>query len=110
MGDRANLIIKQSEGLPPVVVYSHWGGHRLTGGATEKALMVARGRTGDANYFTAILIEQLFKEDLVSGIGTTLDDNEHPIVVVNTMTGEREEDMTEQAAREYLKQFRLVSA
>ena len=108
MGDRANVIIKQDEKEAPVVIYSHWGGTSLENGALEGAISKAEGRVGDPHYFTAILVNDLMDAGLVSGIGTSLDDNEHPIMVVNSMTGEREEDMSEAGARAFLKEFQQL--
>ncbi len=110
MGDRANIIVKQEGGDPPVVIYSHWGGTRLhRDGVIEEALQAAHGRAGDPHYFTALLVAFLSEQGLVSGIGTSLDDNEYPIMVVDSHTGEREPDMNEHGAREYLGRFRVTT-
>ena len=101
MGDRANVIITAGEN-PPVVLYSHWGGTDLHNGSLEAAMINARHRIGDPGYYVKLLADSLEEQGLLSGIGTTLDDNEHPIMVVDSFTGKRQPDLTEQQGRDYL--------
>ena len=90
MGDRANIIITQYENEPPVVIYSHWGGTSIINSeVVADAMDHARTRVGDPHYFTALFVEHLTKVGLISGIGTSMDDNEHPVTVINSMTGDR---------------------
>lgn len=94
MGDRANIVVKQRTGECPVVIYTHWSGSMVTqgeGDSLDRALKApnVQERIGDSNYFTQRLIEALSAEVGISGIGTSLDDNEHPVQVVDSMTGER---------------------
>lgn len=105
MGDRANIIIKQDKGEAAVVVYSHWGGTFLRQGGVDNALVDAGGRAGDPHYFTALFVESLMKEGVLNGIGTSLDDNEGHVLVVNSETGERESDLTESDAKALLKEL-----
>lgn len=90
MGDRANIIVKQQGNEFPVVIYSHWGGSELAkgyDGPLGAAMDAAVGRVGDPNYYTALLLRSLFDAGIVSGVGTTLDDNEHLVAIVDSMTG-----------------------
>jgi len=105
MGDRANIIVKQDEGEPAVVIYSHWGGTALLNGALDTAIRKAEGRAGDPHYFTALFVESIHENGLLSGIGTSLDDNSYDVFVVNSLTGEQEDSMPEELAKEYLKSF-----
>lgn len=107
MGDRANVIILQGNSDHPVVIYSHWGGTTLESGALTEAVKSANTRIGDPHYFTAMLIADLIRRDLVSGVGTSLDDNEHPIMVVNAIDS-AQSTLTEQGARELLAGFRAT--
>lgn len=103
MGDRTNIIIKQGNGQPPVVLYSHWGGHQLREkGGIEAAMEAAQGRAGDPGYYTALFIANMLSHGNLSGVGTALDDNEYPIAVIDATTGKREEDMTEREASQFL--------
>lgn len=109
MGDRANVIVLQGNGDPPVVVYSHWGGFSLREeGKLDLAIEHARPRAGDPHYFTAMFIQAVNTQGLLSGVGTSLDDNEHPIMVVDAITGERQQDMAQKVADDFLAQWKLA--
>ena len=90
MGDRANIRVRQGNGDPDVIIYSHWGGTSLRSeGKLEAAMNHASGRAGDPHYFTAMLIEAISKDGLLSGVGTSLDDSNGSTLVVDAITGER---------------------
>ncbi len=106
MGDRANVIVNLGRGNPPVVLYSHWGGTDLHSGSLETAMVNAESRVGDPSYYVKLLADSLEEQGLLSGIGTgTLDDNSHPVMVVDANTGKRLDDMPEQEARDYLAKW-----
>ncbi len=87
MGDRSNVVILQRPHDPPVVLYSHWGGYEFQKEA-ERAIQAAGDmgvRIGDASYFTRKLVKEVL--DHISGIGTTLDDNEYPVLVIDSLDG-----------------------
>ena len=93
MGDRANVVIEQGPGRAPVWLYSHWGGKEFQEAVWKAAQSpAAQDRIADPGYYTRIIVSQTI--DSISGIGTAQDDNEHRIMVIDAMTGERrfEED------------------
>lgn len=97
MGDRSNIFIqtnKNHEGnWDGIGVYAHWAGTRLHDAALA-ALPKAMKRIGDESYFARILVHNVLNavadpdEETGSGLWTTcFGDNEHPILVINAMTG-----------------------
>ena len=100
MGDRANVFIQQerdpdgSDEWQGIGIYSHWDGvnlHRVV----RDVLPLAKGRIGDPSYFARIVVQhtlaRLAEAESETGFGlwvTHPDDNEHPIMVVNAMTGQ----------------------
>ena len=102
MGDRANIIILQDKGEPPVVLYMHNGGYMLRE-RLEKAMFAAATRTGDPHYYTRLLVKAL--NDIISGIGTSIDDNEHLIPVVDSLENEIVEWIDEKQARGSLSYY-----
>lgn len=105
MGDRANIIITQGGNEPPVVVYSHWGGSWLHGPGLREIQDAARTRIGDSHYYTALAIEVMSRRGFLSGVGTSLDDNEHPVIVLSSITGEAT-TISEAEAREFLAEWK----
>ena len=100
MGDRSNIFVqqrrKENGEWTGIGVYSHWGGTSLHNAALA-ALPKAKGRIGDPSYFARILIHNVLIEaadpDSETGAGlwtseTGMDDNEHPVLVINAETGE----------------------
>lgn len=95
MGDRANVVFLGHDPDVPVIAYSHWGGAAFQGAVVKAAAstepppaggFAPRNRIGDPSYFVRNTLA--FVYEMVSGIGVVFDDNEHPIVVIDTLTGE----------------------
>lgn len=97
MGDRANTFI-QTDNLgngtwAGIGIYSHWHGTRLHATVLDH-LPFAKQRLGDPSYFARIIVHRVLidiaDDTSPTGFGlwtTGPDDNEHPILVVNAMTG-----------------------
>ena len=99
MGERANVVILQSDEAPPVVLYSHWGGDSFLDAAKRSIHNEgdAGVRIGDPTYFTRkIVAEQI---GIISGISTELDDNGYDVLVIDSMDGSSR-SIDEQAARD----------
>lgn len=99
MGNRSNIYIQQTRNddgkWEGIGVYSHWSGTLLHDVAI-KHLDAAKARTGDPSYFTRILVHNILDEltdrNSETGFGLWssalgMDDNEHPILVINADTG-----------------------
>ena len=90
MGDRGNVAIIQNtskDRLHQVWVYTHWTGTDLPAMVRE-GIRAGRPRWNDSNYLTKIIIGRIIPgEDMLGetgyGIGCTLSDNEHTIIVVD---------------------------
>jgi hypothetical protein len=98
MGNRSNVFIqtdRQEDGTwRGIGVYSHWGGQSFQQTAIAQ-IPAARGRVGDPAYFARIIVHRLLHADAdhesETGHGLWVEypcDNEHPILVINAMTGE----------------------
>ena len=61
MGDRRNVIVKESDSQPRVSLYTHWYGSELPG-IVARALDRGRGRWGDTSYLTRIIFSQMVSE------------------------------------------------
>jgi len=87
MGDRANIYIKEDE-KHGVYLYTHWGGYELPE-KLRTALKRGKGRWNDAAYLARIVFCEMVKGDEEGstgyGISSRLQDNEHPIIVVDTV-------------------------
>lgn len=83
MGDRANVVVKNSNTIG-VWIYTHWGGYELAG-RVQKAL-AKKWRWDDESYLTRIIYDEVVRgserEETGLGISTYMGDNEHKIVVV----------------------------
>lgn len=97
MGDRANCFIQQTQDengeWQGIGIYAHWAGKDLHTTVLE-VLPLASGRIGDESYFARIVIHntllRLADPESETGFGLWTahpDDNEHPILVVNALTG-----------------------
>ena len=53
MGDRANIIVANSESLEGIAIYSHWGGHRIP---ETIAKFLVNSERSDFDYFTRNLL------------------------------------------------------
>lgn len=86
MGDRGNVAIVQNKS-DQVWLYSHWGGSELPDRVRE-GLKAGTGRFNDDSYLTKIIIGHCvpadnWQEETGYGISCRLQDNEHPIIVVD---------------------------
>lgn len=83
MGDRGNIVIRQSDG--DVWFYTHWSGSEIKD--TVKTALAKRWRWNDESYLARIVFSELVKgneeEETGFGISTQLQDNGHDIVVVD---------------------------
>jgi hypothetical protein len=83
MGDRGNIVVR--EGASAVWLYSHWRGSEI-GEVVRKAL-AKKQRWDDTPYLTRIVFQELLNGDTGTsgfGIATSICDNEHPVIVVDT--------------------------
>lgn len=83
MGDRANVVVKNSD-TKGVWIYTHWGGYELAA-RVQKAL-AKKWRWDDESYLTRIIYDEVVKgsegEETGIGISTHMCDNQHKIIVV----------------------------
>ena len=91
MGDRGNIAIIQSND-DQVWLYSHWGGYELPD-RLRQGIIAGKGRWGDESYLAKIIIGHAvpadnWLEETGYGISCRMQDNEHPINVVD-ITGQR---------------------
>lgn len=92
MGDRGNIAVIQSGTRKDsqVWLYSHWSGTELPE-ALQEALKAYPDRWRDDTYLTRIIFCRMVKQESWGketgfGIGTSITDNEHTILVVDTPT------------------------
>ena len=86
MGDRGNIVIRDSEPDDDVVFYTHWSGADVA--AVVCRALAKKWRWDDANYLARIVFCELVKghenEETGYGISRHLaGDNEHSVVVVD---------------------------
>ena len=88
MGDRANCIVHQNtfdKDLPPVWLYTHWGGSELL--ATVQQAIQRRERWDDDAYLTRIIFDTMSAgqqgNETGFGISTGECDNSYDYVVVD---------------------------
>jgi hypothetical protein len=86
MGDRANVAILDYRGQA-VVLYTHWNGVELP--VTVKAALRTKDRWGDSSYLARIIFDEMTdgQKGGATGFGilaNRLDDNEYPILVIDT--------------------------
>lgn len=95
MGDRANVFVVDQRPdslnlVHGIYLYTHWDGYRWPE-ALRKALdsPAARNRWDDDQYLIRIVIDQMFADlrdrETGGGIGTRMCDNEHEIIVLDTV-------------------------
>jgi hypothetical protein len=85
MGDRGNIVVRDSDGKD-VVFYSHWSGHGIA--AVVRRAIGKRWRWIDDNYLARIIFCELVRgheeEETGFGIGRYFaSDREHPVVLVD---------------------------
>lgn len=88
MGDRGNIAIREGRGNGDVWLYTHWGGRDLKKTA-KAALRRGMMRWNDPAYLARIVFCEMIGDDADPetgfGISTRMGDNEHPILVIDTM-------------------------
>ncbi len=92
MGDRGNIVIRQSAGGPGastpesyLYLYTHWGGSELPA-ILQAALKRGKERWNDEPYLARIIFQEMLAGDdgLESfGISTYVGDNEHDFLLVD---------------------------
>lgn len=86
MGDRGNISIPQGDGTS-VWLYTHWTGSRLPR-TLQAALRRGEDRWDDTPYLARIIFCEMITgsegETTGFGISTSLQDNEYPLLVVDT--------------------------
>jgi len=86
MGDRGNIVIRQSAGTNSgdVWLYTHWGGTDIP--EVVKRALAKKQRWDDKSYLARIIFQELVGDDK-GGTGfdlsTRLQDNEHDLLVVD---------------------------
>lgn len=89
MGDRGNIVVLdcRADRAVPIYLYSHWNGCALP--LVVRDALRRECRWNDPPYLTRILFDQMTKgrqgNETGAGISAWLNDNEHFLVVVNTM-------------------------
>lgn len=82
MGDRGNIVVRD-RGKKDVYLYTHWSGYRVAHDAQD-ALKAHPDRWNDAPYLARIAFDRMKGDDVTGeggfGISTELQDNEYPIV------------------------------
>jgi hypothetical protein len=86
MGDRGNLVVRQTPDTnrDDVWLYTHWRGSDIP--RIVRDVLAKRIRWYDPTYFTRIAYDVLTENagpELGFGIGTSISDNEHDIVVID---------------------------
>ena len=85
MGDRGNIVIKDSRGME-IYLYTHWYGTELPQ-TLRVALQRGRDRWYDDLYLARIIFSEMIKDDVLGttgfGIGTYQCDANHPDIVVD---------------------------
>jgi hypothetical protein len=89
MGGRGNIAVIQSEDYKEQVwFYGHWAGWRMPA-VLQMAIREGKGRWQDPSYFARVVFCRLvpsddrYLETTSYGIGATIGDNEHPIMVAD---------------------------
>lgn len=86
MGDRGNIVIRQkpNTNTDDVWLYTHWSGSEIED--TARAALKRNARWDDPSYLTRIVFQELIGTDTSEigyGISTSLQDNQHPILVID---------------------------
>lgn len=81
MGNRSNIRIDNYD-VPPVYLYSHWGGESVIESAVAG---LKSARVGDPAYLARIVFQHMLRdespgEETGYGISADIQDNEHPIL------------------------------
>jgi hypothetical protein len=86
MGDRGNVVIRQGDSnRDDVWIYTHWGGAGMAD--SVKLALGRRQRWSDESYLARIVFCEMVSPDFMDetgfGLSTRMQDNEHPILVVD---------------------------
>lgn len=86
MGDRGNIVIRSSQNsIDDVWFYTHWSGSDIE--QTARKALSKKWRWGDSSYLARIVFDELTAgqqgEETGFGISTKLQDNEHPILIID---------------------------
>lgn len=85
MGDRANVLVKESDNDPGVYLYTHWGGTELP--IVLQNALRKRWRWDDCSYLTRIIFCEMVKGEEMDecgyGISTFAPDGQDRVLVVN---------------------------
>lgn len=89
MGDRSNIVVKDSDGSR-IWLYGHWMGADSIRVVAE--VLELRTRWSDAPYLTRLLFSHMTAgeppfAETGFGISTRMCDNEYPVIVLDTFTG-----------------------
>lgn len=92
MGDRGNIVVRATKdsNKDDVWFYTHWSGSEIAETA-KRALNKAKARWTDSSYFARSVFQELIGDDTGTtgfGISTTIQDNEHDILVLDTQAQE----------------------
>lgn len=86
MGDRGNIAVQQDDGSL-IYLYTHWSGSEIE--SDLRTALSKRWRWGDPAYLTRIIFDVMTEGSHGSetgfGISTSIPDNEHDILVVDTL-------------------------
>lgn len=85
MGDRANIVVKQSDGTG-VWLYTHWHGSEMPK-TLQAAMKRGKDRWDDTPYLARIIFCEMVKGNAMDlagfGITTSMTDNEYPVLTVD---------------------------
>jgi hypothetical protein len=85
MGDRANVIFKESKESKGIYFYTHWGGHELP--ERVQTALARHERWDDGAYLARIVFCEMVKgaEDRETGFGISegICDNEHLLILLD---------------------------
>lgn len=85
MGDRGNIVIRNTNNNKHIFLYTHWTGYKMPE-RLQAALEKGQGRHDDEPYLARVIFQTLLDgDDSATGFGLTtfLTDNEYPLLVVD---------------------------
>ena len=94
MGARGNIVVKDDFSDGEVFLYFHWSGHNIE--KIVKEALSLKQRWDDSQYLTNIIYSVAYESSNgVSGISSTLGDNEFPMLVLDC----KEQTITEETEK-----------